>query len=334
LLRHRTAWILGVVAALIVGLCAFVLIGHRSPCKFDKRLSPSCGTWWGVALPATDSHLVTAIDQREQSAGRRQDIVHTYHRWLDVFPTKAESTLASTGHLLFLNWEPRTPDGRPVHWSEIATGSQDQVIDAAAHRLAALGQPILVSFSHEPELNFSTKGSAADFRNAFRHVVTRARAAGATNVRWVWNVMGLADPVWLGRYQQLWPGNDVVDWVAWDPYNFASCNNKPWKSFSQTVKPFYDWLESHHFGDKPFMLAEYGTIEDPQSADRKANWLAGIPHALASMPNLRALLYFDLPTPPASCDWRTDTSAISRTAFDKLADNPRFSWPSEQRIGR
>jgi len=37
----------------------------------------------------------------------------------------------------------------------------------------------------------------------------------------------------------------------------------PCRSFSGTVKPFYSWLMDNGYGGKPFMLAEYGTIENP-----------------------------------------------------------------------
>jgi hypothetical protein len=276
---------------------------------------------------------VSAVQAREQATGRRLDIVHIYHRWNDIFPTSSELRIANSGHLLFLNWEPRDAHGKPVRWADIASGQQDSAIMTAARRLAALHRPVLVSFSHEPEQSFSTKGSAADFRAAFQQVVNRSRAAGATNVLWVWNVMGLSDPTWLGRYRQMWPGNDYVDWVAWDPYNFASCRGRPWKSFSQTVSPFYNWLKANGFGNKPFMLAEYGTVEQPGVADGKARWLADIPTTLASLPKLRAMVYFDLPAPPANCDWRSDTSAASVAAFDDLARNKRFEWPALRQIG-
>ena len=37
----------------------------------------------------------------------------------------------------------------------------------------------------------------------------------------------------------MWPGTGYVDWIAWDPYNFAGCRGRPWQNFTATVNPFY-----------------------------------------------------------------------------------------------
>ncbi len=56
----------------------------------------------------------------------------------------------------------------------------------------------------------------------YRHVALRLRADGLTNAVLVMNYMGavkwgVAD--WFG---ELYPGDDVVDWIAYDPYASAS----------------------------------------------------------------------------------------------------------------
>jgi hypothetical protein len=325
----RRSRALVLTAALVVGAAAIataVAVTHHSrSCALAAGDVPQCGSWWGAALQATDSRLPAAVKKIEASSGRRLDIVHTYHRWYDVFPTAAETALADSGHQLMLNWEPVDRSGHPMSWASIGRGDQDAQIDVEAARLKALPGPVFVSFSHEPEYHWGSHGSAADFAAAFRAVVTRARADGATNVEWVWDVMGLQDPVWKQRYLDMWPGDAFVSWVAWDPYNWASCRPTVWRSFDQTVGPFYDWLEANGFGVKPFMLAEYGTVEDPKNPAAKANWFAGIASALHSMPDLRALLYFDLPSPPANCDWQLSTSTSSVHAWDTLSRSAPFA---------
>jgi hypothetical protein len=326
--RFRVVSVL-IAASVVLGVS--LLLWQRSetrPCLVTQAVSPTCGSWWGSALPDQQSKLVAAVAAAERTTGRRLDIVHTYHRWFDAFPTLSERTLAGSGHLLLLNWEPNDRNNSPMSWQGIAAGKQDAVIESEAKRLALIGVPVLVSFSHEPELQFHQHGNAADFAAAFRHVVLRTRQAGARNVRWVWDTMGLSDATWQARYKQMWPGDDVIDWVAWDPYNFASCRGKPWHSFAQTVTPFYQWLKANGFGRKPFMLAEYGTIEQPRQADAKAAWLAAIPSAMRSFPNLRALVYFNLPAPPANCNWQVSTSPSAGSAFGALARSQRFSWPA------
>ncbi len=323
--RARVA--LGLVGVAVV-IAAVIAIpqGRRgaASCSVTPGGTASCGRWWGMAQNVTNAALPAAVDAQESASGRRLDIVHTYHRWYDVFPTSTERGLANSGRLLFLNWQPTDQNGSAIPWASIANGQHDPEIDALAARLKSL-PVVLLSFSHEPEYNYGTYGSAADFVAAFRHVHDRLAADGAANVRYVWDVEGLTDPVWLARYASLWPGAAYVDWVAWDPYNWASCRaGRTWQSFSQTVSPFYDWLMANGYGDKPFMLGEYGSVEKVGDPGGKASWLTQIPDALKTLPNLRALVYFDVPAPPASCDWQLTTSTAAVNAFDKLAASAPF----------
>lgn len=287
--------------------------------------APTCGAWWGAALNASNAALVSAVSEQQQGTGRRLDIVHRYHRWYDTFPTSTEESLVKQGHSLFLNWEPIDARGVAMSWRAIAAGTHDAQIHALAARLKSLNAPVWISFSHEPEQQFAKHGGAADFVAAYRHVHDLIQADGVNDVHWVWNVMGLSSPVWQARYKAMWPGDSYVDWIAWDPYNWSDCRSRPWQSFLQTVQPFYNWLMSNGFGGKPFMLAEFGTVEQPGNPAGKANWLGGIPSALKVLPNLKALVYFDLPAPPANCDWQIATSPQAGTAFAALAKSSAFS---------
>lgn len=334
---RRPRILIGATAAVILLAVGLVLAlrpaSKARACGVTSTGSATCGLWWGAALTATNSALPEAVAAQQQATGRRLDIVHTYHRWYDDFPTASERALAGNGHLLLLNWEPVDQQGRLMSWASIAAGTHDAQINALAARLRTLPD-VLVSFSHEPEPSWPQHGGTADFVAAFRHIHDLMRAAGARNVSWVWDMIGLHNPIWLARYPQLWPGNNYVDWVAWDPYNSAGCQpGHRWQSFAQTVGPFYDWLEAHGFGDKPFMLAEYGTVEKPGDPAGKANWYAGIPAALGGLPNLKALVYFDIGAPPANCDWQTTTSATSARAFDELSRSKPFRATATLGIG-
>ena len=149
-------------------------------------------------------------------------------------------------------------------------------------------------------------------------------AAGATNVVWVWDVEGITTSRWFGLYRKFWPGTSYVDWIAWDPYNFASCRNRPWKSFDAIVAPFYDWLERQPFGKRPLMLAEYGTIGNGAGRETKQRWYAQEASTLSAFPAIKSLVYFDYPSPPASCDWVSNSSPAATVAFAALAHNRAF----------
>ena len=119
-------------------------------CGVSTELVPSCGDWWGAAVPNTGSNLSEAVADTEFETGRRLDIVHTYHRWTQDFPTPSEVALARSGHILLINWQPTDDEDKPIAWQAIADGSQDQVIADEAVRLKALGTPVMISFSTSP----------------------------------------------------------------------------------------------------------------------------------------------------------------------------------------
>jgi hypothetical protein len=297
-----------------------------APCTIAADLAPTCGAWWGEALEATDSSLLSAVTTAQATDGRRLDVVHTYHRWEDVFPTSNEQSLAESGHLLLLNWQPTAPNGSPISWASIASGAQNATIDAEAARLRDFGEPVLLSFSHEPDHDPGLYGTPQQFVAAYRYVHDRVVADGATNVRWVWTVEGIDTASWQARYRQLWPGNSYVDWIAWDPYNFASCMARSWVSFSSLVAPFYRWITAQPFGDKPLMLAEYGTIAAGTGrSETQQAWYAGEASTLAGFPRLKALVYFDYGAPPATSDWRSTSSLAAAEAFGALARSAVFA---------
>ena len=82
------------------------------------------------------------------------------------------------------------------------------------------------------------------------------------------------------------------------------------------VKPFYDWLGAHGHANKPFMLAEYGTVDDPGQPGRKATWFNRQVSQMANFPNLKALVYFDR---NQDCDWRVSSGPGSLGAYRALS---------------
>jgi beta-mannanase len=277
--------------------------------QLGAKLVPSSGALWGSS---------NVSDGLEAALGRRFDISHTYHDWDDAFPNAGEQARAAHGTFLFISWTPRYyGTSRIVSWGSIANGSQDKQIDTTAARVKAYGRKLFLAFHTEPDRQVGTYGTAAEFAAAWRHIHDRFAVRGVSNVVWVWHVTGAANhySLYTGG---LYPGDPYVDWIGWDPYNWYTCHNNGWISFGDKVTPAYNWFRQNGFGDKPFMLSEYGTRDMPGNPAAKADWFRGIVPALKRMPNLKAVVYFHNGTENAGCDWRIDSTPQARAAFAEV----------------
>jgi beta-mannanase len=119
-----------------------------------------------------------------------------------------------------------------------------------------------------------SKGSYAGpslYKKAYRYIVDRARAVGATNIIWVFHVQNYSYPKdeW-NQPKEYYPGDGYVDWLAMSAYGKQFVKN-PWVSPQDAMTWAYDDLCSIN-SNKPIMLAEWGVGEFPKDGD-KARWI-------------------------------------------------------------
>jgi beta-mannanase len=277
--------------------------------------APGPGGVTGVMVPSGGALWGTSKFDRswEAQMGRKFDIAHFYHQWTSSFPTAEERSIAAEGRLLLLNWKMPSP------WSSVANGAHDGQIATTANRLEALGRKVFLAPHHEPEDQVGSFGSASDYARAFRRVVDGFRSAGASNVIFVWNVMGYVGG-YGDIYPQLYPGDSYVDWIAYDPYNWVGCKSgHQGRSFAEITKPMYDWTAAHH-PNKPLMLAEFGLREQPAGMPSKAEWFRNALVTLkTTRTRIKALVYFNT---NHTCDWRITSSSSSVAAYRQIGLDP------------
>jgi beta-mannanase len=270
------------------------------PAGFNSIMAPDSGALWGTSK----------FDRNwEAQLGRKLDIAHFYHQWTHDFPTSDERALATEGRLLLINWK------SPGSWTAVADGSQDAQITATATRLKTFGRKMFLTFHHEPENDIPATGQPADYARAFRRVVDGFNRVGADNVIFVWNMMGYVGG-YANIYPTLYPGDQYVDWIAYDPYNWYGCRSgsKP-RSFAEMTKPFYDWTAANAPG-KPLMLAEYGLQEQPAGSPSKAEWFRdSLAQLKTTRTRIKALVYFNN---LHDCDWRITSSSSSVAAYREV----------------
>jgi hypothetical protein len=271
-----------------------------------------------------------AVLRFEDQIGRPLAIRHVYHAWNQRLIGSTETWSIEQGHTLLINWKAAlmAPDRTTEHvrWRSIANGSRDRVIRRAANELKALGLPVYLAFHHEPENELDIPeaercGSRKSYQKAFQHIHEIFEEERARNVSFVWNMLG--HTFRQGEADEWYPGDDVVDIVAADAYNWFGTEHTgdtSWRSFTVAFQHAYAWATAR---GKPFWVGETGVLEDPDDPNRKAQWYLDMAAQAEAWPNLRAIVYFT----GATYGWWPDSSDASLAAFRQVVQDPYFGGP-------
>lgn len=319
--RRRTSTTL---FAVLVAACLTVGVGGAAQAptavsaeptvSASELLTPATGMLVGAFVqPRDDSGSEAAVSAFEEATGRKLDLQRWFARWDEPMPPAQVATTLGRGRTPVLSIEPRRLDGSKISWASIAAGEHDAEIAAQAAGIAGLAEPLFLVFHHEADIA-TGHGTPAEFRAAWRHYVGVMRDAGVTNAAWTWVVtpgsFGSA-PSTAGA-DAFYPGDDVVDWLALDPYNWHGCApSKPpaWRALADVAGPFRRWSQAH---GKPLMLAEWGSVEDPADPTRKARWYTDALATLATWPEVKAVSIFHQ---HGTCAWWVDSSAESLAGY-------------------
>ena len=263
----------------------------------------------------------------------RPAILMWYVKWSGrAFPAHDAQRVTDFGAMPMITWEAcNTVRGGPCQTTtaneysdaNIARGFFDQYIRAWAQGAKAWGKPFLLRPMHEMNGNWYPWSTGAnnpnhntpdDYIAAWKHVHAIFDAVGVSNAMWVWSPnAGLplaAD----------YPGDDVVDWVALDGYNWGSLQGG-WTSFRELFEGSYtEMLALTH---KPLMIAETGCAPGD-----KANWIdrAFLEDVPTRFPNVRAVVWFDM---NKETDWRVNSDPASLAAWLRVTQSVYYQsgWP-------
>ena len=337
----------GVLAGAGTGGAAFAAAGPvvqaTSPrCTVDAKLVPSCGVLWGAAAGGfSDVPRDVALRTFEQKTGRTAAIYHTYHKGNELFPTKDEIAMTTDPvkpRTLMLNWKV----SYGTTWANVAKGDQDARIDREAAFLKAnLTKPFFLVLHHEPENDVNPSAgsgmTAKDFAGMYRHTIERLRADGVTNA--VSTIAYMNYEKWNNSswWMDMYPGDDVIDWIGVDSYlnaqpkgfhsgDFTSLMNRTTGNQQSKFPGFYTWATTKHPG-KPIMVAEWGVYDLSAKVNgvNKANVFNTVLPDLSAMPAIKGLVYFETAHDQSGHDIRVDDTPQALTAFKKIAADPRFN---------
>ncbi len=205
--------------------------------------------------------------------------------------------------------------------AQILDGQHDDIIDNVAHGLKAEQTPVVIDLFHEANGNWydwspcKHNETWARFRDAFKYVVNRFRAVGATNVsfahsiwavNWGCNTSRAGDP---GINDLYIPG--YMDWLGIDIYSGHS------GSFEAEMSHWYTALAST---GRPLVIGEMGV----GSGSGKKAWMTGFRNDLiAKFPAVKAFNWFDI-NKQGEENWRIDSEPDSGAHFANLMKDPHY----------
>jgi hypothetical protein len=146
-------------------------------------------------------------------------------------------------------------------------------------------------FSWWLDLGYPRYVAAEVFKAAYRHVVDRVRARGASNVIWVFHFMNYSMP--QGEWNLIlnyYPGAKYVDWLGMSVYGQQYVEDN-WSPF----EPLLDWPYTEITQidtTKPVMLTEWGIGEFPQFGS-KSDFITEAFNVMKRYPRLKAAVYWN-----------------------------------------
>lgn len=303
------------------------------PILTDSSTSPANGVFFGIFREAALNDFVPAAASELR---RRPAAAMWFTRFESAFPTSQIQYLHEQNIVAQVTWEPWKNDNSAITLASINAGTWDAYIDAWGAAAAAQNIPFMLRWGHEfngdwypwsLKSNGANAAAATAYIAAFRRIVLRLRAAGATRIQHVWcyNNSNTPAAAWNDP-RTAYPGDDVVDWIGIDGYNFGTSQSwSRWTSFNDVFSSAVS-MAGQIAPAKPIILAEMGCSE---TGGNKAAWIRQMATDLKNMPSVRALTWFDT---QKETSWQLTSSEASWLAGIELLHQPLFRGNAEALI--
>lgn len=248
----------------------------------------------GVYVPAESPPGVAAM---EEWVGRQFDVHHVFTNWdsregaIEALFDETLASIHAAGRTPLLTWEPYTPTpaettDRVVH--AIGNGAHDEYLDRWGQALGSWletpqGRPrrLQIRLGHEMNGSWYPWGVGSDavtpaaYIRMWRHVFDRLEASGVDLAR--------LDRIWSVNHEDVgnvsaeacYPGDDYVDWVAVDGYNWGAVAE--WSRWRPPRAVFHEMVgRLRQLTQHPIAITEFGSTSRTDTGydpARKADWL-------------------------------------------------------------
>jgi hypothetical protein len=227
----------------------------------------------------------------EQAVGKTAAWVYFSDNWFRgrAFPLENATWIRDTGSVpyirLMLRSDVTQNVAEPVfNLQAIIDGEFDDDLQAWCEGARDFGTPLIVEYGTEVNGEWFSwngvynGGGTTDgygdptfpdgperFRDAYRHIITICREAGAENITWVFHVN---DGDWpreeWNAFENYYPGDEYIDWLGLSVYGAQTPTSEWWDDFTTAMDEFYPRLDALT-PSKPIIIAEFGSTDNSPS---------------------------------------------------------------------
>ena len=295
------------------------------------------GAWLG-SWPTEGNPVIKDF---ESQTGVRLDLVDVYLDWFTPYANVSHSVkhIASRGALPILTWEAQTittqdilagtrelpmRDGRRISIDKYV----DEFAKGACRSAALTHQPVFIRMLHEMNGNWfawsigyerdgQRPNSDGSYKAAWIKLHDAFQDRCGDDVRFIWAVNHFSigeGTSFMGTY----PGDDYVDLVGIDGYNWGSRAPWGWQDFDTLFQPGLCTLEQQT--SKPILIAEVGSSE---AGGDKARWIRDLMANIEARERLRGFVWVDHQKYEVqidgTMDWHVKSSPTALEAFTEGA---------------
>ncbi|ASR01950.1 Endoglucanase H precursor [Gordonia rubripertincta] len=257
--------------------------------------------------------------------------MHLFAAIPDSLPVATLDLIRDSGATPLLTLEPWDPNqGRDQSLYSLETfdaGQHDSDLFRWGAQLGALPYPVLLRFAQEmngtwyPWSIGTSQNTPQDYRAAWLRMHSII-SEHAPNVHFVWAPNAITEGT--RGFTDCYPGDDVVDYLGLDGYNWGQSPGHQWQSAHKLFSTSLEEL-SKLSSNRPTLITEVGCA-DGNTPDLKAEWISDFFRVIGSAPNVLGFVWFQM---DKERDWRFNSSLASTESFR----NGLELWMSGSRRG-
>jgi len=248
------------------------------------------GVYPGGVTGEEDDLTLADLTAYESASGRTAAWVYFSDNWYHgrAFPSTTATWIRDHGSVPYIRLMLRSSadqnKSEPVYsLSKIISGAFDSDLRAWCDGARDFGTRLIVEYGTEVNGEwFSWNGKwngggtgfgygdpkqpngPERFRDAYRRIIQTCRDEGANNITWVFHVNdGDWPDVSWNRFENYYPGDSYIDWIAVSSYGAQTPLDDYWPVFRESLDTVYPRLAALT-PNKPILVAEFGvTANNP-----------------------------------------------------------------------